>query len=82
MYADKTVNCVGSCQSPMLLIQGEMAVLERGQVMQVTADRHDLVEAVRSWADENGHTIEEEHVASGVTTLIVRKGAAPAAKAT
>lgn len=81
MYADRTISCVGSCQSPMLLIEEEMEVLEKGQVLQVTADRHDLVEMVRSWADESGHTIEEEYVASGVTTLIVRKGAAPAAKA-
>ncbi|BBL69279.1 sulfurtransferase TusA family protein [Methanoculleus chikugoensis] len=82
MYADKTVNCVGACQSPMLLIEEEMEVLENGQILQVTADRHDLVEAVRSWADKSGHKVEEEHVASGVTTLIVRKGAAPAAEAT
>jgi len=66
----------------MLLIEEEMAVLEKGEVLQVAADRHDLVETVRSWVDENGHTVEEEYVASGVTTLIVRKGAAPAAKAT
>ncbi|KAF5087149.1 sulfurtransferase TusA family protein [Methanoculleus horonobensis] len=82
MYADRTVNCVGSCQSPLLLIEEEMEVLEKGQVLQVTADRPDLVEMVRSWADKSGHKVEEEHVASGVTTLIVRKGAAPAVEAT
>ncbi|MDN7012551.1 sulfurtransferase TusA family protein [Methanoculleus sp. FWC-SCC3] len=81
MYADRTINCVGTCQSPMLLIEGEMEVLEKGQVLQVTADRRDLVEMVRSWVNESGHKIEEEHVASGVTTFIVRKGATPAAKA-
>ncbi|MDK2917166.1 MAG: hypothetical protein PWR25_1723 [Euryarchaeota archaeon] len=82
MYADKTVNCIGACQSPMLLIEEEMGTLERGQVLQVTADSHDLVETVRSWAERSGHKVEEEHVASGVTTLIVRKGSAPAVEAT
>lgn len=80
MYADKTVNCVGACESPMLLIEEGMAVLDKGQILQVTADTRDLVEKARSWAGENGHMIEEEHVASGVTTLIMRKGTAPAAK--
>lgn len=82
MYADKTVSCIGMCQSPMLMIEEGMKVLEKGQVLQVTADRPDLVESVRSWATENGHNIEEELVASGVTTFIMRKGTAPAAKTT
>lgn len=82
MYADKTVSCVGMCQSPMLMIEEGMEVLEKGQVLQVTADRPDLVESVRSWAAENGHNIEEEHLASGVTTFIMRKGTAPVAKTT
>lgn len=81
MYADKTVSCVGICQAPMLSIEGGMETLEQGQILQVTTDKADLVEAVRSWAGENGHTIEEEHVASGVTTLIVRKGAMATAEA-
>ncbi|WP_214020168.1 sulfurtransferase TusA family protein [Methanoculleus sp.] len=81
MYADKTVSCVGICQAPMLSIEGEMETLDQGQILQVTTDKADLVEAVRSWAGENGHTIEEEHVASGVTTLIVRKGAMATAEA-
>ncbi len=80
MYADKTVSCVGICQSPMLSIEGEMETLNGGQVLQVTTDKPDLVGMVRSWAGENGHAIEEEHVASGVTTLIVRKGAAATAE--
>ncbi|MCM2464736.1 sulfurtransferase TusA family protein [Methanoculleus oceani] len=80
MYADKTVSCVGICQSPMLSIEEEMETLNMGQVLQVTTDKPDLVGTVRSWAGENGHTIEEEHVASGVTTLIVRKGAAATAE--
>jgi TusA-related sulfurtransferase len=66
----------------MLSIEGEMNALSEGQVLQVMTDKPDLIETVRSWAGENGHTIEEEHVASGVTTLILRKGAAAAAKAT
>lgn len=74
MYADKVVSCVGICQSPMLSIETEMDVLNVGQILQVTTDKPDLVGMVRSWAGESGHTIEEEHVASGVTTLIVRKG--------
>jgi TusA-related sulfurtransferase len=65
----------------MLSIEGEMETLDQGQILQVTTDKADLVEAVRSWAGENGHTIEEEHVASGVTTLIVRKGAMATAEA-
>ncbi len=81
MYADKTVNCVGICQSPMLSIDGEMKTLNEGQILQVTTDKPDLVETVRSWAGENGHAIEEEHVTSGVTTLILRKGTAVAAEA-
>lgn len=76
MYADKTVSCVGICQSPMLSIETEMETLDEGQILQVTTDKPDLVETVRSWAGENGHTIEEEHVASGVTTIIMRKGRA------
>lgn len=82
MYADKVVSCIGICQSPMLSIEGEMNALSEGQILQVMTDKPDLIETVRSWAGENGHTIEEEHVASGVTTLILRKGAAAAAKAT
>ncbi len=81
MYADKTVNCVGICQSPMLSIEEEMEVLNAGQILQVTTDKPDLVGTVRSWVVENGHTIEEEHVASGVMTLIVRKGAMATAEA-
>ena len=80
MYADKTVSCVGICQSPLLSIETGMDVLNAGQILQVTTDKPDLVETVRSWAGEKGHTIEEEHVASGVTTLILRKGAAATAK--
>lgn len=76
MYADRVVNCIGACQSPMLTINGEMKMLNKGQVMQVTTDDPDLAETVRSWAGENGHMIEEEHVVSGVTTLIMRKEAA------
>jgi len=82
VYADKVVSCIGICQSPTLSIEGEMNALSEGQVLQVMTDKPDLIETVRSWAGENGHTIEEEHVASGVTTLILRKGAAAAAKAT
>ncbi|MCK9298532.1 sulfurtransferase TusA family protein [Methanoculleus sp. YWC-01] len=82
MYADKTVSCVGICQSPMLSIETEMETLDTGQILQITTDKSDLVETVRSWAGENGHVIEEELVASGVTTLIVRKGAAATAEAT
>lgn len=81
MYADKTVNCVGICQSPMLSIETEMDVLDEGQILQVTTDKPDLVGTVRSWAADKGHTIEEELVASGVTTLILRKGAAVTAEA-
>ena len=81
MYADKTVNCVGICQSPMLSIDEEMKALDEGQILQVTTDKPDLVVTVRSWAGENGHVIEEEHVASGVTTLILRKGRAAAVEA-
>lgn len=80
-YSDKVVNCVGICQSPMLSIETEMGVLNVGQILQVTTDKPDLLETVRAWAGENGHTIEEEHVASGVTTLILRKGATVAAEA-
>ena len=74
MYADKTVSCVGICQAPILSIETEMETLSEGQVLQVTTDKPDLVEMVRSWAGESGHTIEEEHVTSGVTTIIMRKG--------
>ncbi|HOI14353.1 MAG TPA: sulfurtransferase TusA family protein [Methanoculleus sp.] len=81
MYADKTVNCVGICQSPMLSIETEMKTLDQGQILQVTTDKPDLVKSVRAWAGENGHVIEEELVASGVTTLIMRKGAAATAEA-
>jgi len=81
VYADKVVSCVGICQSPMLSIDGEMKALNEGQILQVTTDKPDLVEAVRSWAGENGHVIEEEHVASGVTILVMRKGAAATAEA-
>lgn len=80
MYADKTINCVGACQSPMLLIEEGMKGLDKGQILQVTADSNDLLEMVRSWTAESGHTVEEEYAASGVTTLLVRKGTAPAAK--
>lgn len=80
MYADKTINCVGACQSPMLLIEEGMKGLDKGQILQVTADSNDLLEMVRSWTAESGHMIEEEYAASGVTTLLVRKGTAPAAK--
>ena len=76
MYADKVVDCIGACQSPMLTIDTEMKVLERGQVLQVMTDDPDLAEKVRAWAGENGHAIEEEHAVSGVTTLIMRKEAA------
>lgn len=79
-YADKTVSCVGICQAPMLSIETEMGTLSEGQILQVTTDKPDLVETVRSWAGEQGHTIEEELVASGVTTLVIRKGAAATAK--
>jgi len=58
----------------MLSIETEMETLNEGQVLQVTTDKPDLVETVRSWAGESGHTIEEEHVTSGVTTIIMRKG--------
>lgn len=78
MYADRVVNCIGACQSPMLTIDGEMKVLDKGQIMQVMTDDPALAERVRSWAGENGHAVEEEHAVSGVTTLIVRKGAAAA----
>jgi len=81
MYADKVVNCIGACQSPMLTIDVEMKVLEKGQVMQVMTDDPALAETVRAWAGENGHMIEEEHVVSGVTTLIMRKEAAVGAEA-
>jgi TusA-related sulfurtransferase len=81
VYADKIVSCVGICQSPMLSIKSEMETLNEGQVLQVTTDKPDLIETVRSWAGESGHAVEEEHVASGVTTLIVRKGAAVTAGA-
>lgn len=81
MYADKTVSCVGMCQSPMLSIETEMDVLEKGQILQVTTDKPDLVKTVRSWAADKGHSIEEEHIASGVTTLILRKGAAATTEA-
>ncbi|MDK2890980.1 MAG: hypothetical protein PWR21_1612 [Methanoculleus sp.] len=81
MYADKTVNCVGICQAPMLSIEEEMETLDAGQILQITTDKPDLVEAVRAWAGESGHTIEEEHVASGVKTLIVRKGRTAAVEA-
>lgn len=80
MYADKVVSCVGICQSPMLSIETEMDVLNPGQILQVTTDKPDLVETVRSWAGEHGHMIEEELVASGVTTLVIRKGAAATAE--
>jgi len=80
MYADRVVNCIGACQSPMLTIDGEMKVLNKGQVMQVMTDDPALAETVRSWAGKNGHVIEEEHVVSGVTTLIMRKGIAAEAK--
>ena len=74
MYADKVVSCVGICQSPMLSIETEMDLLNVGQILQVTTDKPDLVELIRVWAGESGHTIEEEHFASGVTTMILRKG--------
>ena len=51
-----------------------MKALNEGQIPQVTTDKPDLVEMVRNWAGESGHTIEEEHVTSGVTTIILRKG--------
>jgi TusA-related sulfurtransferase len=73
-YADKTVSCVGICQAPMLSIETEMGTLSEGQILQVTTDKPDLVELIRVWAGESGHTIEEEHFASGVTTMILRKG--------
>ncbi len=66
----------------MLSIEEEMKTLNEGQILQVTTDKPDLIETVRSWAGRNRHTIEEEHVASGVTTLIIRKGAVAAAEAT
>ena len=76
MYADRVVNCIGACQAPMLTIDGEMKVLEKGQIMQVMTDDPALAERVRAWAGENGHLVEEEHAVSGVTTLIMRKEAA------
>lgn len=81
MYADKVVSCIGICQSPMLSIEEGMKTLNEGQILQVMTDKPDLVETVRSWAGEKRHTIEEEHVTSGVTTLILRKGAVAAAEA-
>ena len=75
VYADKTVSCIGICQSPLLSIEAGMETLNAGQVLQVTTDKPDLVEEVRSWAGQSGHALEEEHFASGVTTLLVRKGA-------
>jgi TusA-related sulfurtransferase len=82
MYADKVVNCMGSCVSPMLLIDEEMGLLERGQILQVMTDKPDLAETVRKWAGENGHNIEEEEKTSGVISLILRKGTAAKAEAT
>ena len=81
MYADKVVDCIGACQSPMLTIDTEMKVLERGQILQVMTDDPDLAGKVRAWAGENGHVIEEEHAVLGVTTLIMRKEAAVRAEA-
>ena len=81
MYADRVVNCIGACQSPMLTIDTEMKVLERGQILQVMTDDPDLAGKVRAWAGENGHAIEEEHAVLGVTTLIMRKEAAVRAEA-
>jgi len=65
----------------MLSIEEGMKTLNEGQILQVMTDKPDLVETVRSWAGEKRHTIEEEHVTSGVTTLILRKGAVAAAEA-
>ena len=82
MYADKVVDCMGSCISPMLTIEEEMGLIENGQILQVRTDKPDLAETVRTWASDNGHLIEEEERVSGVTNLIIRKGAAPKAEAT
>ena len=74
MKPDVVVDCVGLfCPEPMFRTRVALDGMEKGQVLEVTADDPAAEEDLRRLASRLGHTVLEVRKEGDEVTLLIRK---------